>query len=377
VLRIVIDARSVVARRSGIGNYVESLIRHLVPMATDVQFLLLRHPSASAPIVVDDRVTELAFPGETKSVATVFRLGRTHDFADFDLYHSPADLVPLGLRCPFVVTIHDLMWLEAPRLASAFMPVRVANALWYRHNIARSIGRANAVISISHATAAAIERVFPDHFHKVSVVHHGMDTARYDASRAGPRSELERFIPGVKRYALIVGQGSPYKNHVGMVRAFVEATADEPDHKLVLVRRFSRIDREMSRLLQRADVAAKIVTVPFVPDDALLTLYRHATMLLFASHYEGFGLPALEAMAVGTPVLGSTAAAVQEITGDAALHADPANHADLVEKIRALTEDAVRTRLAARGEQRVRAFSWHVCAERTLAVYRRAAALGR
>ena len=373
MLRIVIDARSVVAKKSGVGNYVDALVRHIVPRAPDVEFLLLRHPSAMQPIILHERVRELAFPGETKSLSTVFRLGRRHSFGAFQLYHSPADLVPLGLDCPYVVTLHDLMWIEAPQLASAFFPVRVANAAWYRWNIGRAVAGATRILSISSATRDAIVRVYPNAATKVHVVRHGLDRERYAAERAAPRDALASWVgPGLD-YSLMVGQGSPYKNHAGMLRAFVEATRDRAEHKLVLIRRFSRVDFEMQALLERPEVRAKVIVIPFVADDVLLAFYRHARMLLFASHYEGFGLPALEAMALGTPVLGSTAAAVLEVTGDAALHADPADHADLVAKIRQLDRDAeLRAELVARGARHVQKFSWDRAAEQTLAVYRAA-----
>jgi glycosyltransferase involved in cell wall biosynthesis len=369
--RVVVDARSVVARRSGVGHYIDALLRRLVPMAEDFEFLVLRHPSAREPIVEHERVRELPVAGETKSLSTVFRLGRAHGFSDYHLYHSPADLVPLGLRCPWVVTLHDLMWLEAPALASAFLPVRLANGLWYRLNIARAARGARAIIAISQATADAIARVFPAQAHKVRVIHHGLDAAAYAPERAGPRSLLDGTLPAGCRYSLIVGQGSPYKNHLGMVRAFLEAMRDRPEHKLVLVRRFSRVDWEMNRLLGRRDVRARVVVLPFVTQPMLLTLFRHARMLLCASHYEGFGLPALEAMALGTVVLGSTAAAVAEVTGDAALHAESRDQGDLVRKIRALDDDeALRARLLQAGRARVATFSWERCARETLAVYR-------
>ncbi len=373
-----VDARSVVARSSGIGNYTEALLRHMVPLADDMRFLVLRHPEAQTPIVADDRVEELSCPGETKSMATVLRLGRVrHGFKDYDLYHSPGDLVPLGLRCPWVVTLHDLMWLEAPKLASAFLPVRLANGLWYRLTYRQAVAGARAVIAISHATAEAIGRVFPRHLHKVQVIHHGLDHDRYAAERAGPRSLLDRHVPRDCRYSLIVGQGSPYKNHLGMVRAFVEATAHQADHKLVLVRRFSRADLAIHRLLARPDVRDKVVVLPFVSDEVLLALYRHARILLCASHYEGFGMPALEAMSLGTVVLGSTAVAVREITANAALHADPTDVADMARKIRQLDEDeSLRTKLREAGFQRAREFSWDRCAQATLDLYRAAAGRG-
>ncbi len=371
--RVVIDTRSVVEKRSGIGNYTETLVKHLVPLAPDIDFLLLRHPDMREPLVEASNAQELHFPGETKSTATVFRLGRAHSFADYDLYHSPGDLVPLGLRCPWVVTTHDMMWLEAPKLASAFLPVRLANGLWYRWTIGNGLRGARRVIAISQATADGIARVFPDQVDKVRVVHHGIDPQRYHAGQGGPRERLDDIISSDFRYSLIVGQGSPYKNHDGMIRAFVDATRDQPDHKLVLLRRFSRVDRAMQRLLRQPEVRAKVVTVPFVSSDLLLTLYRHAEMVLCISHYEGFGLPALEAMALGAPVLASTSPAVAEITGNGALHVNSRDHGGIVEGIRRLSGDApLRQELIQAGQRRAGCFSWPRCAEQTLAVYREA-----
>ena len=373
-LRIAIDARSVFERKSGIGNTLEALIRHMVPLSSGMEFLLLRHPDTRDPIIEHPRVRELRCRGETKSVHTVFTVGRALRGEPLDLYHSPADLVPLGLACRWVVTIHDLMWVEAPALASAFLPQRIANGIWYRTNIRRSVRGARSVVAISHATRDAIERIYGEQAAKVRVVHHGIDLARYRADHSDDRALLDPFLPRGTRYSLVVGQGSPYKNHGAMVRAFVDAIGPDSDHKLVLVRRFSRVDRAMRRLLRRPEVARAVITLPHVGDEVLFALYRHARMLLFASLYEGFGLPALEAMAFDLPVLASTAPAVLEVTDRAALHADPRSHDDLVEKMRMLDGDeALRAVLISAGRDRVRQFPWETAARAMLEVYRDAA----
>jgi glycosyltransferase involved in cell wall biosynthesis len=374
VIRIAIDARSVMDQRSGIGNTVDALVRHMVPMAQDMEFVLLRHPGARRPIIAHPRVRELHCAGETKSVHTVFSVGRKLRDVAFDCYHACADLVPLGMSLPWVVTIHDLMWVEAPKLASAFWPQRLANAIWYRANIGRAVRGARRIVAVSEATRAAIERVYPQHAHKVRVVKHGIELARYRACKGGPRSLLDPYLPADATFSLIVGQGSPYKNHAAMVRAFIDAVGDRADHKLVLVRRFARIDADMQRLLRTPEAERVVVPLPHVTDEVLFTLYRHARMLLFASHYEGFGLPALEAMAFGLPVLASTAPAVVEVTDNAALHADPLSHGDLVDKIRTLDRDeGLRERLIGAGERRVQMFSWEQAARTMLDVYREAA----
>jgi glycosyltransferase involved in cell wall biosynthesis len=375
VLRIVIDARSVSDKKSGIGNTTEALIRHLVPLADDMQFTLLKHPARTKPIVEHERVREIVHRGETKSIHTVLGRGISQRIGAADLYHSPADIVPFGLSCPYVVTLHDLMWVEAPELASAFAPVRIVNGAWYAAHFARSARGARRIIAISQATADAIQRVYPQHSEKVRVVHHGIEPERYSRERAGPRSVLDEVLPSGAEFSLIVGQGSPYKNQPMMIRAFVEAMGSRSDHKLVLVRRFSRVDREMQELLRRPDVARVVVPISQVTDEILFALYRHARMLLFVSRYEGFGLPALEAMAFGLPVLASTSPAVLEVTGNAALHADPENLHDIADKIRRLDHDEpLRQKLIVAGTARVHDFTWERAARKTLDVYREAAA---
>jgi len=372
MIRVIFDARSVVSQASGIGNYAASLLRNMVRLDDGFIFTVLRHPQCTEPLVRSDRVREVALiPGETKSVATLLRSGRVMRLSGHDLYHSPADMVPLRLPCPFVVTMHDMMWVEAPHLAARFPPSRIAMHVWYRSHFSHSIRRAQRVIAISQATADAIARIYPSSASKVRVVRHGLDMGRFSRSRVPQRSVLDDWVPRECRFALAVGQGSPYKNHANIVRAYLHATTDMPEHRLVLARRFSRWDSEMRRLLARPDVRQRVLVYPYVPDTILMALYGHAEMLVFASRYEGCGMPAMEAMALGTPVIASKAPALMEVTGGAALHAESTDVYDISVKIRSLLDDDVlRKRLSEAGKQHVLSFSWERCAQETLNVYR-------
>ena len=373
-MRVIFDARSVVSHASGIGNYAASLLRHMVGSDDDTIFTVLRNSQSAEPLVDSDKVREVVLiPGETKSVATLLSSKRVMKLREHDLYHSPSDIVPMCLPCPFVATMHDMMWIEKPRLAASFLPTRIAMHYWYKSHYTHSIRKARRVIAVSKSTSDAIARLFPDQASKIRVVHHGIDRERFCRAKVPARNILDSWVPRGSPFALAVGQGSPYKNHPNIIRAFLQATSDMPDHRLVLVQRFSRRDSELRHLLASQDVRQKVLVYSFVPDDVLMALYGYAQMLLFASLYEGCGMPAMEAMALETPVVASQAPALVEMTGDAALHAEADNVSDISRKIRSLIcDDTLRRSLIEKGLQRIGMFTWDKCASATLSVYREA-----
>ncbi|MFC2164534.1 glycosyltransferase family 4 protein [Acidobacteriota bacterium] len=373
MMRIIIDARTFVQRtRTGIGNHIRDIIPRIVELADDIQFTIIQNPKGRIPSANHKNIREIIVPFDTMSLYTVFRPGLGASLSDFDLFHSPSDMIPPGLRCPSVVTIHDLMWIEAPKLASRFPIWRWPRYRWYKATFGYAIRKSSAIIAISKATADALQRNFPDQAHKVHVIHSGIDHERFNPERAEKRSALDPWIPRETRYSMAVGKGSPYKNHANIVRAFIQATHDQPDHKLVLIRRSARIDLEMWKLCAQADVKNKVIILPYVDDKKLRTFYRHAQMLLFISQYEGFGMPVFEAMAMGIPVLTSNAPALLEISGNAALHAKSEDLSDMAEKIRLLDTDKVlRDKLIAAGQEHIRQYTWSKCARETLDVYRK------
>ena len=173
---------------------------------------------------------------------------------------------------------------------------------------------------------------------------------------------------------LTVGQGAPYKNHLHAVQGFLEAFRDHPSYRMILVRRTVQREKDLHALLRQPHVQSRVLTLSYVTAAMLNALYNAARMVLHPSYYEGFGLPLVEAMAVGTPLVTSTVSAMPEIVGPAALLVHPADARAIGAALQTLDRDEVlRARLIAAGRQRVQRFCWRACAQATLAAYREVA----
>lgn len=374
-MRLAIDARHIesdargVRPRGGVGRYVYRLIEQYA-RDPELELRLIVRRSNTRPLFPDaPRLHELPFHDEPNSVATEFLLARRLPLADCDLFHSPFQILPRGLPCPAIVTVHDLMWLRDPKLCSAFLPERVYLARLYGRRIRRVLTHADHIIAISNATQREIVEEDPALRPRISSVVHGVEPTFVPGSSPMPTDLPDRVSPGTP-FVLCVGQGSPYKNHARATEAFLRAFDDRPELKLVLVRRFSRRDRDLLERLSHPQARDRIVCVPHVSDRVLLTLFQTARCLFFPSLKEGFGMPILEAMACGTPVLTSTADACTEVAGDAALRVDATDVDAMTAALRRLESDLpLRSALIAKGRERAASFTWTRCATQTLAAY--------
>ena len=296
----------------------------------------------------------------------------------FDVFHSPYEIAPLGLSRPMVVTVHDINWIVDPAYNSNNWFLRRAGGFFYRNSIIASMNRAARIIAISNATRDAILELFPEHESKLRVVHNGPGRERIlPIDEATASRTLKNVVdPGVP-YVLTVGQGSPYKNHVHAVRGFLQAFRDRPDYRMVLVRRFAGADRELDRLLRTPQAKSRVIVLPYVTPDVLNALYNRARILLHPSFYEGFGLPLVEAMTAGLPIVTSNLSAMPEVVGPAALLVDPGDDDAIAGALMQLDRDEIlREKLIAAGRQRLEAFDWTKTARATLGIYRDVASAG-
>jgi glycosyltransferase involved in cell wall biosynthesis len=373
---VMIDARYLRTKTSGIGRYTEHIIPEMLALDPTLRLKLITHPERPVPFE-HERVSCTRFGAPANSLQTRFGLARAVSFEGVDLFHSPFNILPARLPVPAVFTLHDIMWLLDPRFCTTSRVGLLVTGTFYRELIPRSAAEARRVMTVSHHSKEAIESYFPELHGRVDVTYNGLDTFFHERPEAERWGQVAGLLGGKKRYVLVVGQGSPYKNHGGALAGFLHAFRDDPDMHLVLVRRFTRGQQaDVKELLRDPAIKRRIIHLPYVTGEQLRALYGCAQTFLFPSLYEGFGLPPLEAMACGAPVVTSHDGAMAEVCGDAALKVDPRDHAAIGEALRQIAQDgALAARLREAGLRHAATFTWRRSAEQVLATYR--AALGR
>ncbi len=370
-MRMAIDCRYVRERPSGIGTYVQALASLVPPRATDTEFQLWRHRRAPARLSRAPNVIELRVSPEPNTLRTILYARAYAPLEHLDLFHGPHNLLPIGLTCPTVVTVHDTLWLEAPHLVDRRWR-RLLKQLFMPRAMAFAIGRATRILTPSTATADAVGSIAPSSRPRLRVVPHGVDAAFTPATDSeAARAEASALIGSDETYLLVIGQNAPRKGHDVALRAFAQAAP--AGVSLVFVQR-QHGPAGLERLARELDVSSRVRWLPAMPQEQVAVLLRSSLALLQPSEHEGFGLPVLEAMACGCPVIASGIPALAEVLGGAGMLVPPSDVRALAAAIRSLAgEPSKRVDMRLLGLERARQFTWERCAAETLAVYREAA----
>jgi glycosyltransferase involved in cell wall biosynthesis len=354
--RILLDCR--MATWSGVGRYATGLARELV--RRNEFALVLAEAEGKDLLLADASVERIVATRHPFTPGGGFELGEIARDARADLVHCLHFPTPIPTPHPLVVTVHDLTPLVDPSVMRAF-PHRLGYR-WWNARVARVADR---ILANSTHTAADIARFFPGAAGKTTVVPH---TAGDFAD--GPAGDLPAgLVPPGASYVLSMGNTKPHKDLPTLLSAFARVAIDRPDLHLLLVGR--EVPGYVASVLGADLAAARVHFTGHVGDPELRALYRDAAVFAFPSRYEGFGLPPLEAMAFGTPVVCSDAASLPEVVGEAAL-LFPAGDAEALASrmARVLDDDAVREKLRAAGPLRAASFTWMRTAELTAAAYR-------
>lgn len=365
--------------RSGVGQYVLALVRALIaaPARHELTLFVLEDDlplfSFAAGSVRIVSIPERYRPPIKNIAWHQMELPRLVRQLRLDVLHVPSYRRLLWPQpCAMVATIHDLAPFRVPKKYDW------KRMLYGRVVVRRLARRQDEIIAVSHATANDLRTFFglgPDH---VTVIHNGLDHSRFTP---GNRAEARRTVGhrhGLREpfFLYVARLEHPAKNHARLIEAFNWfKTSTRSPWKLVLAGSDWHGAEHIHALIRRSPFSKDIVTLGFVPDDDLPMWYRAADVFVYPSLFEGFGLPPLEAMACGCPVLTATDGALGEVTGHAVEPVDPRSTPDLVRQLEHLAgDDGLRERLRTVGILHARRFDWHTTASATLEVYSRVAA---
>lgn len=355
-MKIAIDARK--WRDYGIGTYVRNLVRHLAHLDRETTYFLFcdRADEATLRDLAENFVPVVEASGKY-SLAEHYSIPLKLRRLGADLFHSPHYVLPLLTRKPAVVTVHDCIHLLFPQ----YLPNRLAYQ-YARFMMGSAVRRSRLVLTVSEASRRDILRFYPEADpERVQVVPNAIDEAFLeDPGEEEMQRVKERYqIRG--RFILYVGNIKPHKNLDRLVLAFslLKQRPGHQDVKLLIIGDQLHQQGFLRRAVEGARVRQDVRFFGFVPDQTLSALYRLASVFAFPSLYEGFGLPPLEAMACGTPVVTSRISSLPEVVGDAAVLVDPLSVDDIASSLeRVLGDEELRRDLVVRGRARVRQFSW-------------------
>lgn len=373
-MQIAIDARYIREKPSGIGTYVQALVERLPAAAPADRFLFWAHPLARRPLSPAPNARDVVVKPGPNSPLPVWWPARYAPFDDVDVFHSPHNMMPRRVPVPSVVTVHDVMAIERPDLHLHGLE-RLVKSTYYPQAVWRALREATRIIAPTQDAANRIRHLEPSASARVRVILEAADPVfRPPADAALARARARVLTGSSEPYLLVVGANSATKRHADAVAAFAAVPAP---WRLVLLQR-QGADERLSQLARHTGVGDRIVWVPRVGRDDVVALMQAAGALVQPSVYEGFGLPVIEAMACGCPVVSSDIPVFREVTGGHALFARPMDVVSLGAALQTMTGSAtLRSDLAAAGLARAGELSWDRCAVETLDVYREAEAARR
>ncbi len=379
-IKIVMDARRV--RDFGVGSYIRNLVHALARLDRENQYVLVAAPDGVeelAGLPENFRIAIRRRPDTSLLDQITFPLFLQQFSAD--LFHIPLNAVAWFMPRPYVVTIHDMSSLLFPSPSGRRRLLR-------RYHFRRGLLRAARVIAVSGATRRDVENILGVPAERIRQIYEAPDprflsdsAAECEAARAERQRVLERYQVNYP-YVLYAGPIRPQKNVPRLVEAFAVLRGELETHPLYKDLRLIIIGDEIARFpavrhaVIRTRVEHAVRFLGFLPLETLRVFYQSAAVFAFPSLYEGFGLPPLEAMACGAPVVTSNVSSLPEVVGDAAVLVNPENVFDIARGLReALLNEPLRRELIRRGRQRVQRFSWEATAREVLQTYQEALGL--
>lgn len=373
-MRIGIDCR-MLGPGFGLARYVEQLVKHLLVIDSNNEYVLFVQTNIFLPFSRKCKVVVADIPWY--SWAEQIKFKKIIDREKVDLMHFPHWNVPFFYHKPFVVTIHDLIMYRFPRPeATTLGPLK----FWlkdqaHRLLVRQAVKKAKHILTTSKFTKQDIHQILGVPMEKMLVTYQAPFENQKSLESENQNFDLNNYNIN-KKYVLYVGAAYPHKNLERLLQAWkIFSNKHGNDYQLVLVGKdnyfYHRLINDSSLafpLLKRGEV----VYTGFVPDDELIELYKNASLYIFPSLYEGFGLPPLEAQIHKIPVVSSNASCLPEVLTDSVLYFDPENIEQMADIIwTGLTDNNLRLELQNNAQENLKRFSWQKLAEQTLDVYKK------
>lgn len=372
-MKVAIDVRTVLSNRSGVGNYVLHLIQNLkkVDPESIYYFLCLKK---NLPFLG-------SFAPEQSPLLTVFS-HESHPWGDFwehfvlpvrlmkkgiDIFHGPASLIPFRKdHYRVVVTIHDLVAFLFPET----IPLKYG--AYMRYLLRQAVKRANKIISVSFHTRQDLIEILKVPSEKIVVIHEAPSPIFHPYDPMEVRTFLKERYGIQKKYIYHLGNIKPRKNLIVLLEAFTRVCRElGPEYQLVVSGQKGWLIRSLSHFLKNYPNRDQVLFTGYVPVEELPFFMNGAELFVFPSLYEGFGLPVLEAMSCGTPVISSNRSSIPEIIGSAGILIDPTDTQELADRIILLLRNSEeRKRLSLSSREQAARFTWEDVARKTLEVYR-------
>jgi len=378
-VKIAIDIRRMA--EFGVGTYIRNVVRTLYRLDQQNEYFLIGPAAKVQEIGVlppNFQTIPAAAPERTVSGYREFRSALKR--LNCDLVHIPNLFsVPRFLPCPYVMTVHDMLeHMSRARQQSGFW------GTWHMQMTKRVLRGAARIFAVSNFTRTEIEKLFGIPPERIEVVYNAIDE-RFLRGHASPadRELIAQRYQVTYPFLLYAGRISPHKNVVRMIEAFSALKAElekeqaYPDLKLIIIGDDLSGNPDLRRTVVRSGVQNDVRFLGFIPIEVLRIFYDSAKIFVFPSLYEGFGLPPLEAMAHGTPVVTSNVSSLPEVVGNAAVLVNPENVFEIMRALhRVLMDQPLRERMKDRGYQQATKFSWESSVRRVLDVYEQVARSG-
>jgi glycosyltransferase involved in cell wall biosynthesis len=368
-VRIGIDARKL--HDFGIGTYIRNLVRQLARLDHDTDYVLLCRPEDRQTLAtLGPNFRAVPETSSNYSLAEQLRIPLALKREGVTLFHAPHYVLPPLVTCRSIVTIHDCIHLMFPQYLPSRLALKYAKA-----SMALATRRATRVLTVSETSKRDIIKFFGTAPEKIDVIYNAYDPRFGDEPREEDVVRVRERYQLHDEFVLYAGNVKPHKNLERLIEAFHIVRSGGLDLKLVLIGDEISKYTALRRAIHRYQLHRYVRFLGYLPEETLAVMYRLAGVFVFPSLYEGFGLPPLEAMASGTPVVTSNVSSLPEVAGNAAILVDPYDPQAIADGIRrVMTDSALRDELRRKGLARAHQFSWETSVRRVREIYREAAA---